>query len=791
MNHLAPSGSSKRIWKFLGALLCALFVVLLTTFTLPPSSFGSSNSTALTPTPTPVSEIARLEGLLRVSEARRLAAQSLLVGERDLELALLLGAEGFKRAENDETRSALFTGLQTSLQSTLRYTTTHIVSVTFSDAANLVAAAGRDRQIYLSEIPGGKPFGKPLSGHAGRITALAFSPDGKTLAAGSFDHSLRVWDVNSGTLRGEPSLGHTEAVLSIAFSPDGTSFASGGADKTIRRWDTTTGKSIGAPIQTDGNVRTLLASPDGKFFATRDENGSVRLWDATTGARVAEPFTDAGPTLTTSLAFRPDGAQLAYGLDDGSVRGWDVVNGKNSFQVVVDDAGDYVDALVYSPDGKILVAASSNNQIHLLDARDGTPLGEPLRGINARSNSLQFVRGGKLLAVWGDDNAIRFWEMSRDNVWTAPLALAARATKDAQFSPDGKWLAAARCVEGAPGAVCVRDEIVLWNMQTRALAVPPLEKNSPVSRAMAFSADSAVLAWSNCRKFDEQKNCVQNEVVLWDLEKAKALTPPIPLANVATAIAFHPDGKVLAIADTSNAIQLWERDTGQELGTPLQGHTEGIASLIFSADGKALASASSAEVRVWDVAGAQGKGITLADHIGAISDVAFSPDGKMLATAAPDKTVRVWDVASGKPIGAPFLLDGEPVNLAFSADGKLLAVGDEANILWLWEIDSGRLLGKWDAATGNQITQWQSRLFGAMAAVAFRAEGTQVWTITRDGTIRQFALAQLVQAPPARACQIVQRNLTLAEWTRYLQQGAETFEAYRKNPTCPDSAVQE
>ncbi len=791
MKHLPSFGNSKSIWKFLGVVFCALFVILLTAFTLPPASFGSSNSIALTPTPTPVSEIARLEELLRVSEARRLAAQSLLVGERDLELALLLGTEGFKRVENDETRSALFAGLQTNLQSTLRYTTTPIVSATFSDAANLVAAAGRDRQIYLSEIPGGKPFGKPLGGQAGRITALAFSPDGKTLAAGSFDHSLRVWDVNSGTLRGEPSLGHTEAVLSIAFLPDGTSFASGGADKTIRRWDTATGKSIGAPIQTDGNVRTLLASPDGKFFATRDENGSVRLWDATTGARVAEPFTDTAPALATSLAFRPDGEQLAYGLGDGSVRGWDVVNGKNSFQEVIDDAGDYVDALVYSPDGKILVAAGSNNQIYLLDARDGTPLREPLRGINARSNVLQFVRGGKLLAVWSDDSAIRFWETSRDNVWTAPLVLAARATKDAQFSPDGKWLAAAQCVEGAPGAVCVRDEIVLWNMQTRGLAVPPLEKNSPVGRAMAFSADSAVLAWSNCGKFDEQKNCAQNEIVLWDLAKAKALTPPIPLANVATAIAFHPDGKILAIAEASNAIRLWERDTGKERGAPLQGHTEGITTLVFSADGKALASASRTEARVWDMTRAKGESRTLADRTGAISGVAFSPDGKMLATAAPDKTVRVWDVNSGKPVGAPFLLDGEPVNLAFSADGKLLAVGDEASILWLWQVDSGRLLGMWDAATGNQIALWHSQLFGAMATVAFRGEGTQVWTITRDGTIRQFELAQLVQAPPARACEIVQRNLTLAEWTRYLQQGAETFEVYRKNPTCLDIAVQE
>ena len=79
-----------------------------------------------------------------------------------------------------------------------------------------------------------------------------------------------------------------------------------------------------------------------------------------------------------------------------------------------------------------------------------------------------------------------------------------------------------------------------------------------------------------------------------------------------------------------------------------------MRSAAFSPDGQRIVTASADKTaRVWDAATGKPIGEPLKGHEGAVKSAAFSPDGKRIVTASLDKTARIWDAATGKPIGEP------------------------------------------------------------------------------------------------------------------------------------------
>jgi len=201
-----------------------------------------------------------------------------------------------------------------------------------------------------------------------------------------------------------------------------------------------------------------------------------------------------------------------------------------------------------------------------------------------------------------------------------------------------------------------------------------------LTNAVAFSPDGRTLA-----------GIAYRQIRLWDAttgrEKLRIRHLALPREN---PLAFSPDGKVLAAARRSD-IRLYDTTTGKDIRQPLKGDQKAFLCLSFSADGKKLISAGGDKtVRIWNVA--TGKELyRLEGHTDKVHSAALSPDGQLLVTGSADKTIRLWDMASGKELRR-MAQPGAVFGVVFSRDGKTLAVGglnpgDAANygLLQLWD----------------------------------------------------------------------------------------------------------
>src|SRR5262249_662000 len=104
----------------------------------------------------------------------------------------------------------------------------------------------------------------------------------------------------------------------------------------------------------------------------------------------------------------------------------------------------------------------------------------------------------------------------------------------------------------------------------------------------------------------------------------------------------------------------------------LKGHTEGVTFVVFSGDGKTLASGSASTVKLWDVVTGQGTA-TLHGKMENVSCKTFSPDGRTLALGSSDGTVKLWDVVTGQERTILKGHSDKVYAMTFSGDGKLLA----------------------------------------------------------------------------------------------------------------------
>jgi len=328
---------------------------------------------------------------------------------------------------------------------------------------------------------------------------------------------------------------------------------------------------------------------------------------------------------------------------------WSVADGKSVFGSI---GGGGV---AFSPDGKLVASATDQESADLVNPDAATP------------------------------PTVRVWEAASGKE-VMVLSEHGRAIRQVAFAPDSKLLA----------SVDWTGTLKLWDVKSH-------KEHRTIRLAdfanLAFSPDGARLATAD--RFDRR-------VTLWDTASGEKLYSIPSHGRIVTAVAFAPDGGVIAAAggehrDGDRSVRLWPGRTDPEV-TTFRGHTAGVWSAVFLPDGERIASVSGTgfgepgQALLWDAR--TGRELrSFRGHTSIVFCAAVSPDGKTLATGSADKTVRLWEVETGRELKVLAGHKGSVMGVAFSPDGRrLVSVGEGheggeksgAVEVRLWEVPGGR-----------------------------------------------------------------------------------------------------
>jgi WD40 repeat protein len=296
--------------------------------------------------------------------------------------------------------------------------------------------------------------------------------------------------------------------------------------------------------------------------------------------------------------------------------------------------------------------------------------------------SLAFSTNGKMLVSGGsaEDHSVRVWDipsasphvlLSGNQKQVAAVGFSADATKVLSAGYDGT--------------------IRIWDLQGKQIAsINKTADKAPLSITnllSVFSADGMKFAYGND---------MGEGPFVFDMNSQKQMNLNSVLAESGApgAIAINSNGSKLAVvAGDAGIIYVIDTNSGKAIAVLNPANSPGAGVITISKDNSMVAASNDAtsHILIFDVA-SQKQVTELKGHrenkngMLSVTGIAFSPDGKLLASTSYDKTVRLWETASGKQIAIFEAVGKGPSAVAWSPDQTTFATADLSGTISLWGI---------------------------------------------------------------------------------------------------------
>jgi WD40 repeat protein len=458
-------------------------------------------------------------------------------------------------------------------------------------------------------------------------------------------------------------------------------------------------------------------SPDGKRVLTWDSSNMARLWKVADGVLIANlPHGDPVQFGRMNALFIDDGKGIVT-VGSRNLYFWDGENGAPSQGA---DEKFAFGNIVLNSDGHTLLAeADWRGVVQLLSAKDGHPLGPPLKHDKGIRGAIIDSSGRQVLS-WDMDGELRVWD-----------AVAGTLIASGVIHPRG--VVGAMFLQGDQRVLSWGYAGVtrLWNSQDGTDVVPPMRHNEKVQGARLSPDGQAVLTWS----FDDTAR-------LWSTVDGTPLIPPLRHeANVNGGL-FDASGERILTWSDDGSTRMWQRKDG--LLDRLVRWEAGVKGAILLEDGQharerafepsqgGVAVSWGGQLRdgfigLWDIGRIVNDRLVVR-HPGGVRGVQIDGEGaRVLSWDEPGSdragTVKLWHIADGQPVSTR-MLHGEGINGAVFGP-------DDHNVL-TWSRDGTARVWRLEPTPVARTEEHAREVIGVVSDQA----GRRIVTYSFDGTAR-------------------------------------------------------
>lgn len=522
-------------------------------------------------------------------------------------------------------------------------------------------AAARGNVVTVYDLPLQREVARFVA-HPDIVSAASFSPDGNWLATGSFGE-VKIWCKTRSPLTLLP-----EGAGATATRPDGARLAAILPDGTVQLTETSSKKQI-AKLQGDRALLDAVAAAEMEFAGAKFELDFLEAELKATIERVGKITTDLEKATKEHTALLPKRADMEKAIAEATA--------KRDALLMERDAGD--DTFM-AETGKLDLAKKIELEgaaaLKTAEASKPTPSPEP------KSEASTSQEATKAAAKKATDDRL-----------AAEAAL--KTAKEALDAKQKLYSESIKALGEAAGALSSAKTLEV-NVANFATVLAQFKKDQE-KQTPALETAKAVLAQAEIKNTEAARAAQQYQL------------PP------AEAVAFHSDGTAIFTKHTDGRVRAWHGNTGAPLAdTDLQPQWElartignarkadspiaaRVNALAFSPDGKVLATGSgepsrSGEIKLWEpLTGALLQELPK-PHKDAVLSLNFSRDGKWLASGSADRAVRVWEVASGKMFRNLEAHGNHVLAVNFRADARRLASAGADNVVKTWDVQNSDVI---------------------------------------------------------------------------------------------------